>query len=96
MYFEQIRTLLALADGGEPVVAGLARVMLAMLEALRDAETRADLAEARHDAGRDTLTEIGAILARSTEADTTDALRRIAGLLDQPSPRFAVGGGSEP
>ena len=81
MYFEQIKTLMSLAAGGDPVVANLARVMLAMLEALRDAEMRADLAEALLDARRNTLADIRAILAQATEDNPTDALRRIVDLL---------------
>ena len=82
MYFEQIKTLMALADGRDPVIGGLAKMMLAMLEALRDAEMRADLSEAQLDAKRGTLSAIKAVLVQAKEDDPTEALRRIVSLLD--------------
>ena len=52
MYVEEIMALMRYSDGADPVVAKLARAVLALVESLRDAELRAGLAEASLEAER--------------------------------------------
>ena len=52
MYVEEIMALIKFSDGADPVVAKLARAVLTLVESLREAETRAGLAEASLEAER--------------------------------------------
>ena len=74
MYFEEIRTLLRLANAGEPTIAGLATAILSMVELLRDAEMRAGIAEAMLDAEQAKLGAIRDLIARRAQDGTSSGI----------------------
>ena len=86
MYVDEILALVRLAEANQAVVSSLARTILSLVEELRDAHLRADLAEASLDVESGRLQDLRDELARwdsGSAADASGLLEALTNLLDR-------------
>lgn len=79
MNVDSVLSLTRLAERGDVVIGNLAKLVLSLVEALRELERRAGLAELALEAERDKAARVKAALARATATGLSpDEVARLA------------------